>query len=112
VNMTTRLRIAQEGRERSRVVASYASANGRAWHVYADGSDDYCGEDDLTERAIENANDAWASLQADPNEDSYATHYETDCFCGERCVCAEYEVEALEAAEAAAEAEWDAHVNA
>lgn len=30
--------------------------------VYADGSDDYCGEDDLTERAIEDANDAWAGI--------------------------------------------------
>lgn len=34
-----------------------------AYRVYEDGSDDYCGEDDLTARAIENSNDYWASMQ-------------------------------------------------
>lgn len=36
-------------------------ATRRGITVYEDGSDDYTGEDDLTEQAIENANDAWAS---------------------------------------------------
>jgi hypothetical protein len=37
--------------------------NGRPVTVFEDGSDDYTGEDDLTGRAIENENDAWASGQ-------------------------------------------------
>jgi len=32
------------------------------WTVDEDGSDSYTGEDDLTEQAIENANDLWASM--------------------------------------------------
>jgi hypothetical protein len=45
------------------VSGTYADGSGRTYNVYEDGSDDYCGEDDLTARAIENSNDYWASQQ-------------------------------------------------
>lgn len=41
--------------------------------------------------------------------DDPQTHYETDCFCEGACAC--LSEEGAEAAEAQADAEYDAHVN-
>jgi hypothetical protein len=43
-------------------------------------------------------------------EDTYLTHYETDCFCEGACACEETDLDEdeMEAAVAAAEAEYDA----
>jgi len=45
-------------------------------------------------------------VRDDAVEDTYLTHYETDCFCEGACAC--LTEDEMEAAEAAAEAEYDA----
>lgn len=54
---------APEPGERVDAVTVYPIGGGRVVQVFDDGSDDYCGEDDLTERMIELRNSEYAEMQ-------------------------------------------------
>jgi hypothetical protein len=53
-------------------------------------------------------------VRDEASEDTYLTHYETDCFCVGECACEETDLDEdeMEAAVAAAEAAYDQWRNA